>query len=68
MIRFTIFLFGLAAFLLGAASNFPEIPVPIDCRAIVVSVGPSGLTLDVLLMIAGVFLMLVAWVFHRLRQ
>lgn len=68
MIRLTIFLLGLAAFLFGAASNFPEIPMPIDCRSIVLSIGASGLSLDVLLMMIGVFFMIIAWIFHRLRQ
>lgn len=68
MMRLIIFLLGLGAFLFGTASNFPNIPLPIDCRSIVWAVGPSGLTLDVILMIIGVFFMLVAWIFHRLSQ
>jgi len=68
MIRLSIFSLGLGAFLFGAASNYPNIPLPIDCRSIVLSVGPSGLTLDVVLMIIGVFLMIVAWIFHKLSQ
>jgi hypothetical protein len=68
MIRLIIFLLGLGAFLFGAASNFPSIPLPIDCRSIVWSIGPSGLTLDVILMIVGVFLMMIGWIFHRLSQ
>jgi hypothetical protein len=68
MIRLTIFVLGLGAFLFGAASNFPKIPMPIDCRSIVCSIGPTGLTLDVILMIIGVFLMIIAWIFHRLSQ
>ena len=68
MIRLTIFLLGLGAFLFGAASNYPKISMPIDCRSIVWSIGPSGLTLDVILMIIGVFLMLIAFIFHKLSQ
>jgi hypothetical protein len=55
-------------FLLGAASNIKSIPLPIDCTAIECSVGLAVFTLDVVLMVAGVFLMLVALVFHRLAQ
>lgn len=68
MIRLTIFLLGLGAFLFGAASNYPSISMPIDCRSIVLSIGPSGLTLDVILMIIGVFLILIALIFHKLSQ
>ena len=68
MIRLTIFLLGLGAFLFGAASNYPSISMPIDCRSIVLSIGPSGLSLDVILMIIGVFLILIALIFHKLSQ
>ncbi len=68
MIRLIIFLIGLVLFLLGAASNFEGIPTPIDCKSIECSIGFAVFTLDVVLMVAGVFMMLIAWIFHRLAQ
>jgi hypothetical protein len=67
-IRLIIFILGFGLFLFGAASNFPSIPLPIDCKSIECSVGLVVFTLDVILMVAGVFLMLIAWIFHRLQQ
>ncbi len=67
MIRLWIFLLGLGMFLVGAGSNFPSIPMPIDAKSITWSLGYVTFSLDVMLMIAGVFFILVAWVFHRLN-
>jgi hypothetical protein len=67
MIRLAIFLFGFGMLLVGAASNYPSIPLPFDCRAITFSLGFVTLSLDVVLIVAGVFFVLVAWVFHRLN-
>ncbi|MDH3215159.1 MAG: hypothetical protein OEN01_02575 [Candidatus Krumholzibacteria bacterium] len=67
MIRLVIFLLGLGMFLAGAASHFQHIRMPIDLRSITWSLGSVALTLDVVLMVAGVFFILVAWVFHRLN-
>ena len=67
MIRLWIFLFGMGMFLFGAGSNFPSIPMPIDCKSITWSLGYVTFSLDVMLMVAGVFFILVAWVFHRLN-
>jgi hypothetical protein len=66
VIRLFIFLIGLGLLLVGAASNYEFIPMPIDLRSIDVSIAGAGLTLDVLLMIVGVFLILIAWIFHKL--
>jgi hypothetical protein len=55
-------------FLVGAASNFERIPLPFDCRSVVCSLGFASFTLDVVLMVAGVFLIVMAWVFTRLAQ
>ncbi len=63
-----MFLIGFGAFSLGAASNFESIPVPIDCRSITCSLGLVVFTLDVVLIVVGVFLMLIAWLFGRLAQ
>jgi predicted membrane-bound mannosyltransferase len=68
MIRLIIFLIGLVALLVGAASHGQWIPLPFDCRSIVCSIGSAGFSLDIVLMIAGVFLILIAWLFHRLAQ
>ena len=66
MIRFVIFLVGLVLFLAGAASNYPNITMPIDFRSITMSLGLVTLALDVVLMTVGVFLILIASVFHKL--
>ena len=68
MIRLLIFLLGFAMFLVGAASNFAWNPLPFDCRSIECSIGTATFTLDVVLMVAGVFLVLVAWVMHKLEH
>ncbi len=67
MIRLVIFLVGFGMFLVGAASNYPKIPMPFDCKSITYSFGATAFTLDMVLMIAGVFLVIVALVFNRLN-
>lgn len=66
MIRLVFFLVGFLMFLAGAASHFEFIHLPFDFRTVVCSIGFAAFTLDVVLMVAGVFLVLIAWVFHRL--
>lgn len=66
--RLIIFVLGLGMFLLGAASNFESISLPIDCKSIDCSIGHAVFTLDVVLMVVGVFFMVIAFVFHRLQQ
>ncbi len=68
MIRLTIFLVGFVLFLAGAASNYQTVTLPFDLRSITWSIGFAVFTLDVLFMVVGVFLVLVAWLFHRLNQ
>ena len=48
--------------------NYPKIPMPIDTRAITLSISTAVFTLDVVLMVVGVFLMGIAWLFNRLAQ
>lgn len=68
MIRRFIFVVGLLLFLAGAATDFEQIPMPVKLKAIPVSVGPAVFSLDVIFMVTGVFLILIAWVFTRLNQ
>ncbi len=68
MIRLIIFLVGLLMFLAGAASNFESIPLPFNLKTTSVSIGSPVFSLDVVFMMAGIFLMLIAWVFTRLNQ
>jgi hypothetical protein len=68
LIRRFIFAVGLLLFLAGAATDFEQIPMPVDLRGITVSVGPAAFSLDVVFMVAGVFMILIAWVFTRLKQ
>jgi hypothetical protein len=68
VIRFLIFLVGFGLLLVGAASNYPKIPLPFDLKSIVLSpFGATTFTLDVVLMVVGVFLVIIAGVFHRLN-
>ena len=68
LVRLFIFVVGLATFLFGVASNFPKIPMPIDTRAITLTISTTVFTLDVVLMVVGVFLIGIAWFFGRLAQ
>lgn len=61
-------LFGLAMFLVGAASNFQFIPMPVDLSSIPCAVGPAAFSMDVVLMVLGIFIMLVSWAFNKLAQ
>ena len=68
MIRLFIFLVGLVLFLAGAATNYRQIPMPFDLKSVAVSFGSAVFSLDVIFMVVGVFLILIAWVFTRLSQ
>jgi len=68
MIRLVILVIGLLLLLAGAASNFKSIPMPYDFKSIAASVGTAVFSLDVIFMVSGVFLILIAWVFTRLNQ
>jgi len=68
MFRLCIFLFGMIALLLGAAPNFPQIPLPFNPQDIVWSISLAHMSLDVLLMVVGVFLIIISWLFTRLAQ
>jgi len=68
MIRLGFFVTGAVLFLASAASNFERIPMPVDFKSIVWTVGPTALSLDVIMMVVGVFLMLIGFIFHRLAQ
>ena len=68
MIRLAIFLFGFAMFLIGASNNLTWMPTLIDCKSITWSLGLVKITLDVVLMVAGIFFIVVAWVFHKLHS
>lgn len=64
--RIFFFVIGFVTFLVGAISNFSWNPLPFDCRTILCPVGPTVFSLDVVLMVAGVFIMLIAWVLGKL--
>ncbi|HUV35717.1 MAG TPA: hypothetical protein VMX58_02130 [Patescibacteria group bacterium] len=68
MIRMLIFLIGLVMILLGVSSRFSIVPLPVDLKTIHVSFVAASYTLDVVLMVAGIFLVLVSYVFHKLAQ
>jgi hypothetical protein len=67
MIRLAIFLSGLLMLLAGANATYHYVDVPWDLRSIVWSIGLVTFSLDVVLVIAGVFLIVIAIVFHRLN-
>jgi hypothetical protein len=64
--RIFLFLVGLVMFLVGAVSNFSWNPLPFNCRAVPCSVGPAVFTLDVVMMVVGVFIMIMVWVLGKL--
>jgi len=66
--RVLVFIVGFAIFLVGAASNYPRIPLPFDCRSITCTIATATFTLDVVLMTVGVFIILIAWLMKRLAQ
>jgi hypothetical protein len=68
VIRLIIFLLGFGALLLGAESHFQFLDLPFDCRSVICKLGLAVVSLDVLLLVVGVFLILIAWVFTRLAQ
>jgi len=68
MMRLAFFLIGFALFLYGAASNFEQIPLPFDPKSKTVSFLASAFTLDTVMMIVGVFMLIISWLIHRLRQ
>ena len=53
--------------LVGVASNYPKISLPFDCKSVAVSVAGATFTLDVVLIAAGIFVVIIAGVFHRLN-
>ncbi len=68
MIRLFILVIGLLLLLAGAASNFESIPFLFKLKSVAVAVGTAVFTLDVIMMVTGVFMILIAWVFTRLNQ
>ena len=68
MIRLVIFIVGLLLLLAGATNNIERIPNPYDFKSIAVSVGTAVFSLDVILMVVGVFMIMIAWLFTRLNQ
>ena len=67
MIRLSIFVVGLGLFLVGAANRYAWFSMPIDPKSITLSIGFVSITLDVVMMVTGVFFILIAWVFHKLN-
>ncbi|MCZ6765693.1 MAG: hypothetical protein O7D32_02045 [bacterium] len=68
MIRSGIFIIGLLMLLVGGAANYPQIPLPFDSTEITFTLGTVVLSLNIVLVVGGVFLIIVAWVFHKLAQ
>lgn len=66
--RVMMFFIGFGMLLVGAASNFPSIPLPFDCRSIVCKISFTSFSLDVVLMVVGIFLILISWVMKKLAQ
>ena len=68
MIRRSIFIIGLLLLLAGGAPRYPQIRLPINTAEITFTLGTVYLSLDIVLMVVGVFMMIVGWVFHKLAQ
>ena len=66
--RIFAFLVGLAMFLAGVASYFELLPLPIELKTTTVGISMTGLSLDVVLIVVGVLVMMITWVFGRLSQ
>ena len=68
MIRLIVFLLRLVMIVLGLLSRFSIVAMPVDIKTIPITFIAVSYTLDVVLMVAGIFLILVAWVLHKLAQ
>ena len=68
MIRRSIFIIGFLMLVSGGVPRYPQIPFPFNAAEITFTLGTVLLSLDLVLMVAGVFLIIVAWVFHKLAQ
>ena len=53
---------------IGLLSRFSIVMMPIDLKEIPISFLAVSYSLDVVLLVAGLFLILVSWVFHKLAQ
>lgn len=60
-----IFLVGLGSFIFGLASYVPGLPLPIDCKSITCEIGTAVVSLDVLLMGIGIFLIFISVVIGK---
>jgi hypothetical protein len=52
---------------IAALSNYSSVKLPIDCKSIECGIGTAIFTLDVIFAVVGVFLILIAFIFHRLN-
>jgi hypothetical protein len=63
--RAIAFLTGLGSFVFGLASYVPAIPIPIDCHSITCEIGSAVVSLDLLLMGLGIFLIFISVVLGK---
>jgi hypothetical protein len=68
MVRLLIFLFGLGMIVLGVLSRFSVVELPVDFKTIPITFVYVSYSLDIVLMVAGLFLVLMVWLFHKLAQ
>ena len=68
MLRLTMLVLGVAMILVGLISRFSLIQLPVDLKAIPITFISVSYTLESVLLVGGLFLLLIAWVFHKLAQ
>ena len=68
MLRPLIFLPGFAMIVVGAASNIEIIPEIMDCRSITCNIGNALFSLDVIFIMGGVALAIIAWLMGKLGR
>ena len=68
MIRFLIFLVGLAAVVVGALSHFEVATLPIEIHSRMVTVGTAEFKLDFVLMVVGIPLLLLGLPKRKARR
>jgi hypothetical protein len=67
MLRFIIFVMGLASLVVGVSSYFNGVPIPVDFTSNYVTIGAAEFRLDVVMMMLGIPIMLFSLQSVKLR-
>lgn len=60
ILKWSLKISGLGAFIIGASSYFADVPWPINCKTIVCNIG-TAIPLNVALMIVGFLLFIISY-------